>query len=60
LALSLFAIGLAGARIVRNAKALAGGNGTQEARSGLARRIYRDHLWCLAAMTAVTCLQLLV
>ncbi|HEY2750053.1 hypothetical protein [Phenylobacterium sp.] len=44
IALSLFAIGLAGARIVRNVKALAGGNGTPEARRSLARRIYRDHL----------------
>jgi hypothetical protein len=42
---------------VRNAKALAGGNGTPEARSSLARRTDRDHLWRL---TALTCLQLLV
>ncbi|HEX5263986.1 MAG TPA: hypothetical protein VFW13_10700, partial [Phenylobacterium sp.] len=60
LVLALFAIGLAGARIVRNAKTLGAGEGAPEARSSLARGIYRDHLWCLAAMASVTGLQLLV
>ena len=39
---------------------LGGGEGSAQDRTRLARRIYRDHLACLVAMTGVTALQLLV
>src|SRR4029077_19626832 len=50
LACAASAIGLAAVRTVRNAMKLGRGSGTAEERSQLARTIYRDHLFCLAAI----------
>jgi hypothetical protein len=58
LLLLLGAIGLALMRTFRNAATLGRGAGTQEFRSRLARMIYRDHLYCLAAIVLVIGLQL--
>ena len=58
LLLLLGAIGLALARTFRSAATLGRGAGTPEFRSDLARRIYRDHLCCLAAIVLVIVLQL--
>jgi len=60
LACALCAIGLALGRTVRNAVALGSGAGEPDHRTRLARRVYRDHLICLAAMGTVTLLQLAV
>ena len=58
LALALSAIGLASARTFRNARVLGAGAGSPEHRSALARAIYRDHRYCLAAISLVVALQL--
>ena len=58
LLLLLGAIGLAFARTFRNAATLGRGAGTPEFRSGLARLIYQDHLFCLGAILLVIGLQL--
>jgi hypothetical protein len=60
LALGSGAVALALGRTVRNAMTLGGGDGAPDRRVRLAKQIYRDHLCCLAAMAAVTALQLLV
>jgi hypothetical protein len=52
------AIGLARARTIPNAVRLGRAVVTPEAQSRLARAIYRDHLYCLAAMSVVLALQL--
>ncbi len=59
LACAASAIGLAAARTVPNAVAMGKGIGTQEERSRRARGIYRDHLICLAAMSAFCVLQVM-
>jgi hypothetical protein len=58
LALAAGAIGLAATRTVRNAVRLGAAKDPPDARSRLARVIYRDHLCCFAAMAAVLGLQL--
>ena len=58
LVLVLGAVGLAGARTVRNAVRLGGGQDTPERHSDLARAILRDHLFCFASMSATVGLQL--
>ena len=57
LALGLSAIGLAMARTVRDAVRLGAATDPTPVRSALARSVWRDHLYCLAAMTAVAALQ---
>jgi hypothetical protein len=52
------AIGLARVRTIPNASRLGKASDTPEEQSRLARRIYKDHLYCLAAMTLVLVLQL--
>jgi hypothetical protein len=58
LVLTLSAVGLAAGRTVRNAQRL--GRQTDEAarQSQLARLILRDHIFCLAAISATLALQL--
>jgi len=58
LALAVSAIGLALARTVRNAVRLGREADAAETQTHLARQVYRDHLFCFAAMTAVVGLQL--
>ncbi len=58
LALTVSAVGLAMARTVRNAVRLGQAGEPLDAQSRLARTIYRDHMYCLAAMTGVLALQL--
>jgi hypothetical protein len=58
LALALSAIGLAFARTVRNAVRLGAAQDAAEERSRLARIIFADHVYCLAAMGMVAGLQL--
>ena len=58
LALVLGAVGLAGARTVRNAVQLGGGQGSPDVRTGIARAILRDHLFCFASMAGAVGLQL--
>ncbi len=58
LAAAASAIGLARARTVPNAMRLGRAADSSEAQSRLARAIYRDHLYCLAAMSMVLVLQL--
>jgi hypothetical protein len=58
LAFAAAAVGLALARTVRNAVRLGGAQDPPQVQSGLARSIWRDHLFCFAAMAAVVCLQL--
>jgi hypothetical protein len=58
LALALAAIGLAGARTVRNAVRLGAGADPAEVRSRLARSVLLDHLACLAAIAALLIVQL--
>jgi hypothetical protein len=58
LAAAASAIGLAVARTVPNAMRLGRAADPSEMQTRLARAIYRDHLYCLAAMTAVVGLQL--
>jgi hypothetical protein len=60
LAAAASAIGLARARTVPNAVRLGRASDSAEAQSRLARAIYRDHLYCLAAMAVVVGLQLSV
>jgi hypothetical protein len=52
------AIGLAAVRTVRNAVRLGGAMDEVTVQTNLARTIYRDHLYCLAAMSLVVVLQL--
>ena len=52
------AIGLARVRTIPNASRLGKASDSSEEQSRLARRIYKDHLYCLAAMTLVLVLQL--
>jgi hypothetical protein len=52
------AIGLARVRTIPNAARLGRAKGSVEQQTTLARAIYRDHLYCLAAMGAVLILQL--
>ena len=58
LAAAASAIGLALARTVPNATRLGNGADSCEEQTRLARAIYRDHLYCLAAMIVLLGLQL--
>jgi hypothetical protein len=58
LVLTLSAIGLAMTRTVPNAVRLGLAADSHEMRIELARAVYRDHLFCLAAMVLVLVLQL--
>lgn len=58
LACAASAIGLARARTVPNAMRLGRATDSSEVQSALASAIYRDHLYCLTAMTVVLGLQL--
>lgn len=58
LAATLSAVGLALTRTVRNAVRLGLSNDTVNVRTRLARTIYGDHVYCLAAMASVVGLQL--
>jgi hypothetical protein len=58
LAAAASAIGLAAARIVRNARRIGRGDEPAAERSRLARLVLADHLYCLAAMTFVLALQI--
>ena len=57
LAAAVGGIGLAAVRTVRNAVRLGSGADPLDIQSRLARSVYRDHLFCLAAMTLVVALQ---
>jgi len=52
------AIGLARVRTIPNASRLGKTSDSPEEQSRLARAIYKDHIYCLAAMTLVLALQL--
>ena len=58
LALTASAVGLAMARTVKNAVGLGRATDPLDAQSRLARTIYRDHVFCIAAMTGVLAQQL--
>ena len=58
LALAVAAIGLAGARTVRNAVRLGQQTDDASTQSQLARSILRDHILCITAIGAVLLLQL--
>jgi hypothetical protein len=58
LACAASAIGLARARTVPNAMRLGRDADSSETQTRLARAIYRDHLYCLAAMIVLLALQL--
>ena len=58
LAAATCAIALSLARTVRNAVRLGSSADPPEVQTRLARAIYRDHLFCLAAMTLVVALQI--
>jgi hypothetical protein len=58
LAAAASGIGLAGARTVRNAVRLGRGEDDPTEQSRLARLIWRDHLFCLGAMSLAMALQL--
>ena len=58
LVLAVSAIGLAAARTVPNAVRLGRGKDALDVQSRLARSIYADHLYCLAAMGTLVTLQL--
>jgi hypothetical protein len=58
LALALPPIGLAGARAVPNAVRLATRRDTLERQSALARTIFREHVFCWAAIAGLLVLQL--
>jgi hypothetical protein len=58
LAAAASAIGLARARTVPNAMRLGNAADSLDVQTRLARAIYRDHLYCLAAMIALLGLQL--
>ena len=52
------AIALTLARTVRNARAIGKREGSPELQSRRARLVFRDHLYCMVAMTVVLTLQL--
>ncbi len=52
------AIGLARVRTIPNASRLGKASDSSEEQSRLARAIYKDHLYCISAMTIVLVLQL--
>src|SRR5882672_7148555 len=58
LAAAVTAIGLARIRTIPNAARLGRAKGSLEAQTALARTIYRDHLFCIAAIAVVLVLQL--
>ena len=58
LAAAASAIGLARARTIPNAMRLGGAAKSLDVQTRLARAIYRDHLYCLAAIAVVLGLQL--
>ena len=58
LAAAVSAIGLARMRTIPNAARLGRAKGSIEAQTTLARAIYRDHLYCIAAIAVVLGLQL--
>ena len=58
LAAAAAAVGLAATRTVTNAKRLGQAKDSPAVQTTLARKIYRDHMFCLAAMTLVLALQL--
>jgi len=58
LAAAVSAIGLARMRTIPNAARLGRAKGSIEAQTTLARTIYRDHLYCIAAIAVVLGLQL--
>ncbi|HYR79906.1 MAG TPA: hypothetical protein VEO55_07860 [Candidatus Dormibacteraeota bacterium] len=58
LAAAVSAIGLARLRTIPNAARLGRAKGSPEAQTALARTIYRDHLFCIAAIAVVLILQL--
>ncbi len=57
-AATVSAIGLARIRTIPNAARLGRAKGSLEAQTALARAIYRDHLFCIAAIAVVLVLQL--
>ncbi len=57
-AAAVSAIGLARIRTIPNAARLGRAKGSLEAQTALARAIYRDHLFCIAAIAVVLVLQL--
>ena len=59
LAAAVTAIGLARIRTIPNAARLGRAKGSIEAQTTLARAIYRDHLYCIAAIAVVLVLQLI-
>jgi hypothetical protein len=59
LALAVAAIVLAGVRTVPNAVRLGVGVDSVEVQSGIARSIYREHLFCLAAIASMLAIQLI-
>src|SRR5216684_1709419 len=58
LAAAVSAIGLARIHTIPNAARLGRAKGSVEAQTALARAIYRDHIYCLAAIAVVLVLQL--
>jgi len=58
LALAASAVGLAAVRTVGNAVRLGWERDSPQQLSELARSVYRDHVFCLAAMTIVVAMQL--
>jgi hypothetical protein len=58
LAAAVSAIGLARIRTIPNAARLGRAKGSLEAQTSLARVIYRDHIYCLAAISVLLVLQL--
>jgi hypothetical protein len=58
LAAAVSAIGLARTRTIPNAARLGRAKGSIESQTTLARAIYRDHLYCIAAIAVVLILQL--
>ena len=58
LLLGLFAMGLAGARTIPNAVRLGQARDPLDLQTRFARAVYRDHLYCLSAMSTVLALQL--
>ena len=58
LLLAVSAMGLAGARTIPSAVRLGQAHDPLDVQTRLAYAVYRDHLYCLAAMSAVVALQL--
>ena len=58
LALAVSAAGLAAGRTVRNAVRLGRRAGTADVESRLARAIFRDHVFCISAITTVLLVEL--